>query len=69
MDSVSTNSDIDLWDDSTGIPIAGALILLLIDTVHYALLAYYLDQVVSTEYGTRRHPLFFIQPSFWRKAK
>ena len=69
MDFVSTGSEIDLWDDLKGLPIAGAMIMIFIDIILYGLLAYWLDQVLPTEYGTKRPLLFFIQPSFWSKKK
>lgn len=36
--------------------------MMLLDTVLYALLAAYLEQVLPSQHGTSRHPLFFIQP-------
>ena len=62
----SRGENLDLWDDSTGIPIAGAVIMILIDLVLYGFLAAWLDNILPTEYGTRRHPLFCLNPNYWR---
>ncbi len=35
------------------------------DFLFYAGLTWYLDNVLPGEYGTRRNPLFFLQPSYW----
>ena len=40
--------------------------MLAIDTVVYAALACYLEAIVPSQYGQTRHPLFLLQPSFWR---
>ncbi len=63
----SANLDIDLWDDSEGLPIAGAMIMILIDIFLYGMLAAWLDNILPTEYGTRRPPWFCFQPSYWRR--
>ena len=39
------------------------------DTLLYGLLAYYLDNVMPTEYGTVRKPWFFLDPAFWCKRR
>ena len=61
----SRNLSIDLWDSSEGLPIAGAMIMILVDTIFYGLLAAWLDNILPTEYGTRRSPFFCLQPSYW----
>ena len=61
----SQNAPINLWDDSNGIPIGGVMIMIAFDTVLYGFLAAYLDNVLPTEYGTRRAPWFCFQPSYW----
>ena len=43
----------------------GVLIMLGVDTVLYGLLAAWLDNIIPTEYGTRRKPWFFLLPSYW----
>ena len=42
--------------------------MLIVDMVVYFLLYIYLDQVLPNEYGTHKHPLFFIQ-CLWKKKK
>ncbi|KAF2073005.1 hypothetical protein CYY_005683 [Polysphondylium violaceum] len=37
----------------------------IIDFFFYFVLALYLDNVIETEYGVSKHPLFFLQPSYW----
>ena len=44
---------------------AGVLIMLMVDTILYGLLAAWLDNIIPTEYGTRRQPWFFLVPSYW----
>jgi ATP-binding cassette subfamily A (ABC1) protein 3 len=39
--------------------------MLIFDTFLYAFLAYYLDNVLQHEVGISKHPLFFLQPSYW----
>lgn len=39
--------------------------MLAVDTLLYGLLAAWLDNIIPTEYGTRRQPWFFLVPSFW----
>ena len=36
-----------------------------LDTVLYGFLAAWLDNIMPTEYGTRRAPWFCLQPSYW----
>ena len=55
-----------LWStDVSGLPLAGVLIMLVVDTILYGLLAAWLDNIIPTEYGTRRQPWFFLLPSYW----
>ncbi len=61
------NIPIDVWDASEGLPIAGALIMIFLDIILYGLLAAWLDNVLPTEYGTKRPLWFPCQPSFWLK--
>lgn len=44
---------------------AGVLQMLLLDTLLYGALAWYLDQVFPHALGTQRHPLFLLAPSYW----
>jgi len=48
-----------------GFTFANVLQMLLADTILYGILAWYFDLVLSHDYGTARHPLFFLFPSYW----
>uniref|UniRef100_A0A8C8RLJ2 Cholesterol transporter ABCA5 n=1 Tax=Pelusios castaneus TaxID=367368 RepID=A0A8C8RLJ2_9SAUR len=50
-------------------PLVISLILLVLDSMFYLLLAVYLDQVIPGEFGLRRTSFFFMKPSFWSKRK
>ncbi|KAF9183513.1 ATP-binding cassette sub- A member 1 [Haplosporangium sp. Z 11] len=39
--------------------------LMLMNVGFFLILTLYFDQVVADDYGNRRHPLFFLQPSFY----
>jgi hypothetical protein len=39
--------------------------MMILDIFIYGFLAWYLDQTLSHEYGTPKHPLFLFQPSYW----
>ncbi|XP_072375981.1 cholesterol transporter ABCA5-like, partial [Diabrotica undecimpunctata] len=55
-----------LWDDyDSGLAFGISIIILLVDIVLYGVLAYYLDNVIPSEYGVKRSPLFCLMPSFW----
>ena len=47
-------------------PALYGLILLIIDTILYLLLAVYFDSVFPGEYGQRKHPLFCFKLSYWK---
>ncbi|XP_071532999.1 cholesterol transporter ABCA5-like [Panulirus ornatus] len=53
-----------LWD-GPGLPVAGSLIMIAFDIFLYLFLAYYFDNVIPSEYGTKRKPWFLFQKSFW----
>lgn len=55
-----------MYEEIGGFTFGTALWMLVFDAVFYTLLALYLDKVVPSEYGTRLHPLFFLQASFWK---
>ncbi|XP_023723147.1 ATP-binding cassette sub-family A member 5 isoform X3 [Cryptotermes secundus] len=57
-----------LWS-GPGIPFGGSLIMMSLDIVLYGLLAYYLDCVIPSEYGTKRSPWFCFTPGFWCSRK
>eukprot|EP00842_Homolaphlyctis_polyrhiza_P002119 jgi/Hompol1/2908/HPOL_006223-RA len=52
-------------DKSDGITHANALMFLGIDTLVFALLGWYLTQVVPQPYGSPRSPFFIFSPSYW----
>ncbi|XP_060806687.1 cholesterol transporter ABCA5 [Amyelois transitella] len=53
-----------LWS-GPGVPFGGSLIMMAVDTVLYALVAYWLDAVIPSEYGIKQKPWFCLLPSFW----
>ncbi|CAG9126342.1 unnamed protein product [Plutella xylostella] len=58
------------WDNlwsGPGVPFGGSLIMMAVDTVLYALAAYWLDAVMPSEYGIKQKPWFCLLPSFWCK--
>ncbi|XP_034182709.1 cholesterol transporter ABCA5 isoform X1 [Osmia lignaria lignaria] len=57
-----------LWS-GPGIPFGGSLIMMTLDIFLYALLAYYFDSVIPSEYGTKRTPWFCFTPGFWCQRK
>jgi hypothetical protein len=44
----------------------GCMELMFADFFLYGLLAWYLDQIIPHEFGTPRHPLFLLSPSYWK---
>ncbi|KAM4034616.1 cholesterol transporter ABCA5 [Anomaloglossus baeobatrachus] len=50
-------------------PLIITFIFLVVDSVMYLLLASYLDQILPSEYGLKRQPLFFFKPSYWSKKR
>jgi hypothetical protein len=54
---------------STPFPFGTALIMFLVDSFLYAILAWYLEQVLPTEYGTTRRPCFCLTPTSCTKNK
>ncbi|NXN03547.1 ABCA5 protein, partial [Sylvia borin] len=50
-------------------PLCISLVLLVLDSIFYLLVAVYLDQVIPGEFGLRRTPFFFMKPSFWSKHR
>ncbi|KOX68527.1 ATP-binding cassette sub-family A member 5 [Melipona quadrifasciata] len=57
-----------LWS-GPGIPFGGSLIMMTLDIILYACLAYYFDSVIPSEYGTKRTPWFCFTPEFWCQRK
>ncbi|GBP64686.1 ATP-binding cassette sub-family A member 5 [Eumeta japonica] len=64
MEGVGVTWD-NLWSTGKGMPFGGSLIMLSVDTVLYALAAYWLDAVIPSEYGIKQKPWFCLLPSFW----
>ncbi|XP_063062860.1 retinal-specific phospholipid-transporting ATPase ABCA4-like [Engraulis encrasicolus] len=61
------------WDNIQTSPLEGdefsfrtSIVMLAVDTVLYAVLAWYLDNVFPGQYGIRRPFYFFVQPSYWK---
>ncbi|XP_012517680.1 PREDICTED: ATP-binding cassette sub-family A member 5 [Propithecus coquereli] len=50
-------------------PLIITLIMLVLNSIFYVLLAVYLDQVIPGEFGLRRSSLYFLKPSYWSKSK
>ncbi|KAJ8263809.1 hypothetical protein GJAV_G00141500 [Gymnothorax javanicus] len=50
-------------------PLYTPLLMLLLDSVLYLLLALYLDQVLPGEFGSRRPFLYFLKPSYWSRGR
>ncbi|XP_069916492.1 cholesterol transporter ABCA5 isoform X4 [Oryctolagus cuniculus] len=50
-------------------PLVITIIMLALNSIFYALLAVYLDQVIPGEFGLRRSSLYFLKPSYWSKNK
>ncbi|KAK1133937.1 hypothetical protein K0M31_011724 [Melipona bicolor] len=57
-----------LWS-GPGIPFGGSLIMMTLDIILYACLAYYFDSVIPSEYGIKRTPWFCFTPEFWCQRK
>ena len=55
-----------VWDDSAGMPFGGCIVMLCVDIVLYAFLAFYLDNVLPSEY--RRPALIVQQRTVWRAS-
>lgn len=45
------------------------ILMLLLDSVLYGVLAWYLDKVLPTEHGAPLAPHFFLLPSYWQRAR
>ena len=44
---------------------ADSLLFMFIDAFLYGIMAWYIDQVMPTEFGTQKHPLFLFRKSYW----
>ena len=47
-------------------PAVNGIIMLIVDSIIYLIIACYLDAVIPGDYGRRREPHFFLKPSFWK---
>lgn len=45
------------------------LAMIYLDTLLYAIIAWYIENVFPGEYGLPRHPLFFLQSSYWNEIR
>ncbi|XP_066560548.1 cholesterol transporter ABCA5 [Amia ocellicauda] len=50
-------------------PLFVPLLMLVLDSLLYLLLALYLDQVLPGEFGMRRSFLYFLKPSYWSRHR
>ncbi|OWK13940.1 hypothetical protein Celaphus_00001682, partial [Cervus elaphus hippelaphus] len=50
-------------------PLIITLMMLILNSIFYILLAVYLDQVIPGEFGLRRSSFYFLKPSYWSKSK
>ncbi|KAK4878287.1 hypothetical protein RN001_010793 [Aquatica leii] len=57
-----------LWT-GPGMPFGGSLIMMAFDIVLYGFLAFYLDNVIPSELGTKRSPLFCFKWSYWCRKR
>ncbi|XP_050090675.1 cholesterol transporter ABCA5-like isoform X2 [Anopheles aquasalis] len=57
-----------LWT-GPGIPIGGSILMLLVDIVLYAALAFYFDCVIPSDHGTKQKPCFCFNRNYWCKKK
>lgn len=57
-----------LWH-GPGISVGGSIVMMLVDLVLYALLAFWLDSVVPGEHGTKRSPFFCLSWRFGQRER
>ncbi|XP_053669271.1 cholesterol transporter ABCA5-like [Anopheles marshallii] len=57
-----------LWT-GPGIPIGGSILMLVVDIVLYAALAFYFDCVIPSDHGTKQKPCFCLNRNYWCKKK
>uniref|UniRef100_A0A2C9L5H4 ABC transporter domain-containing protein n=2 Tax=Biomphalaria glabrata TaxID=6526 RepID=A0A2C9L5H4_BIOGL len=50
-------------------PLYAPILMLVVDTILYALLTVYFDHVIPGEYGVRYKPYYFLQYSYWCKSR
>eukprot|EP00753_Platysulcus_tardus_P007431 PLAT152.11.p1 GENE.PLAT152.11~~PLAT152.11.p1 ORF type:complete len:1079 (-),score=645.97 PLAT152.11:106-3342(-) len=54
---------VDTWGET---PLPGICLTLFVEWLVLLLLTWYLDNVLSVGFGVPRHPLFFLQASYWK---
>lgn len=54
-----------LWQ-GPGIPLGGSILMMAVDILLYAAIAFWLDSVVPGEHGTKRSPCFCFSRKYWR---
>lgn len=57
-----------LWS-GPGISLGGSIIMMAIDIILYGAAAFYLDSVIPSEHGTKRHPCFCFSRRYWFQRK
>uniref|UniRef100_A0A8W7Q0T1 ABC transporter domain-containing protein n=1 Tax=Anopheles coluzzii TaxID=1518534 RepID=A0A8W7Q0T1_ANOCL len=57
-----------LWT-GPGIPIGGSILMLVVDILLYAALAFYFDCVIPSDHGTKQRPCFCFNRNYWCKKK
>ncbi|XP_029731356.2 cholesterol transporter ABCA5-like [Aedes albopictus] len=57
-----------LWT-GPGIPIGGSILMLVVDILLYAGLAFYFDSVIPSDHGTKHRPCFCLSRHYWCKKK
>ncbi|XP_055621731.1 cholesterol transporter ABCA5-like [Toxorhynchites rutilus septentrionalis] len=57
-----------LWT-GPGIPIGGSILMLVVDIILYAALAFYFDCVIPSDHGTKQRPCFCLNRHYWCKKK
>ncbi|XP_055532678.1 cholesterol transporter ABCA5-like [Wyeomyia smithii] len=57
-----------LWT-GPGIPIGGSILMLVVDILLYAALAFYFDCVIPSDHGTKQRPCFCFSRHYWCKKK
>ncbi|XP_055600772.1 cholesterol transporter ABCA5-like isoform X2 [Uranotaenia lowii] len=57
-----------LWT-GPGIPIGGSILMLVVDVLLYAALAFYFDNVIPSDHGTKQKPCFCLSRNYWCKKK
>ena len=53
---------------ANGVSPGGALLMLILDAAIYGVLAWYFENVMPSEFGSHRSPLFFADAAYWREV-